>query len=114
MSIKESKTVYSDVTGEPVERSYPVGVLFDNAMHVVDIDRDNIEEDLAALTLADVVAKGRIDKNMRRNSRTSLNAQLHSEAREWAQREGIEVGERGIVPQEILTQYLAWRDGSQG
>lgn len=98
--------MYNDATGEQLSKPYPVGVLFDNKMHVVDVDRDNLESDLAGLNLLDVVKRGRVEKGLRRNSRTSLNAQLHSEARAWAKENDVPVGDRGKVPEEVLSGYL--------
>ena len=105
MAIKESTTVYSDVTGKEVENSYRVGVVFDNSIYVVDLDRDNLEEELKAISVYDVVKGGRRVKKVGRNAHGSLNAAMHHEARLWAKANGIEVGDRGMVSKEIITKY---------
>ncbi|MET3959955.1 hypothetical protein ABIE52_006890 [Rhodococcus sp. OAS809] len=105
MSVKQSTTVYSDVTGEEVENWYRVGVVFDNAIFVVDVDADNLEEELKALSVFDVVEKGRKVKKVGRNAHGSLNAAMHHEARLWAKANGIEVGDRGMVSKEIINKY---------
>lgn len=105
MAIKESTTVYSDVTGKEVENSYRVGVVFDNSIYVVDLDRDNLEEELKAISVYDVVKRGRRVKKVGRNAHGSLNAAMHHEARLWAKANGIEVGDRGMVSKEIITKY---------
>lgn len=101
---KETVQVYSDVTGERLDNPYPVGVIFDNKTIVVDIDGDNIDYDLSQLTLADVVRIGRVEQ-LRRNSAVSLTSELHRKAREWAQENDIEVGDRGMVPKDVLASY---------
>lgn len=105
MTIKESTTVYSDVTGEKVENPYRVGVVFDNAIWVVDIDRDNLEEELKSLSVFDAIKRGRRVKKVGRNAHGSLNAAMHHEARLWARANGIEVGDRGMVPKEVISKY---------
>ncbi|KQU35777.1 MULTISPECIES: histone-like nucleoid-structuring protein Lsr2 [Rhodococcus] len=105
MTIKESTTVYSDATGEVVENWYRVGVVFDNAIWVVDVDRDKLEDELKAITVYDVVKKGRRVKKVGRNAHGSLNAAMHHEARLWAKANGIDVGDRGMVSKEIITKY---------
>lgn len=101
---KETVQVYSDVTGEHLDNPYPVGVIFDNKTFVVDIDGDSIDYDLSQLTLADVVRIGRVEQ-LRRNSAVSLTSELHRKAREWAQENDIEVGDRGMVPKDVLASY---------
>lgn len=105
MVIKQSTTVYSDVTGQEVENAYRVGVVFDNAIWVVDVDRDNLEEELKAISVFDVVKRGRKVKKVGRNTHGSLNAAMHHEARLWAKANGIDVGDRGMVSKEILAKY---------
>ena len=48
MAIEESTTVYSDATGKVVENWYRVGVVFDNAIWVVDLDLSPLGESPAA------------------------------------------------------------------
>ena len=105
MAIKQSTTVYSDVTGLEVENPYRVGVVFDNAIWVIDVDRDKLEEELKAISVFDVVKRGRKVKKVGRNPHGSLNAAMHHEARQWAKANGIEVGDRGMVSKEILAKY---------
>lgn len=105
MAIKQSTTVLSDVTGEEVKNPYRVGVVFDNSIWVVDLDRDNLEEELKAISVYDVVKRGRRVKKVGRNAHGSLNAAMHHEARLWAQANGIEVGDRGMVSKEVLAKY---------
>ena len=106
MTIKESTTVYSDATGEVVENWYRVGVVFDNAIWVVDVDRDKLEDELKAITVYDVVKKGRRVKKVGRNAHGSLNAAMHHEARLWAKANGIDVGDRGMVSKEISSKEI--------
>lgn len=105
MAVKESTTVYSDVTGKEIENRYQVGVVFDNALWVIDVDRDDLEAELQAISVYDVINRGRKAKKVGRNAHGSLNAELHHEARLWAKSKGIEVGDRGMVSKEILEQY---------
>lgn len=111
MTIKESTTVYSDATGDVVENWYRVGVVFDNAIYVVDLDRDKLEDELKAVTLLDVVQRGRRVKKVGRNAHGSLNAAMHHEARQWAKANGIEVGDRGMVSKEIIAKYHEAKGG---
>lgn len=110
MSVMQSRTVISDATGEPIDDSYQVGIIFDNTIRVIDVDRRDLVNELGEISLLTALLKGRRVKRMDRNSRTSLTQTLHNAARKWAMEQGIDVGRRGVVSKDVLRRYREAHD----
>lgn len=104
MTAKILKRAFSDASGKPVDELYQVGVHFDNNVYLVDVDRNDLESELRALSVYDAIARGRRVRSMPRR-RPTLVAQMHARARSWAQEQGMEVGTRGAVSAEVLVAY---------
>lgn len=102
---EEIVTVFSDVTGKEITEPEHIAVKFKGTTYVIDIDGNDVEQELATLTLADAIRIGR-EEQPRRSTRRSARAQLHSKVRKWAREQDIEVGARGDVPEEIIQRYL--------
>lgn len=106
------KTVYkSDVSGVEITNVAHVSVTIDNKTFVLDIDADNIDQELANISLAEAIERGRKGdvkaRRPRRRAQAASQPGLHSEARAWALENNIEVSERGAVAKDVLDQYLA-------
>lgn len=110
VAVKEHKTVvHSDVTNELIEEGkvVEVSVVIRNKSHVVDLDGDRLESELAELTLARAIEVGRKEKPGAGARPTVKKERLRvsRQARQWARDNGIEVADRGQVPREVMDRY---------
>lgn len=99
-------TTKSDASGKPLteESCYPVIVMFDNVKYVVDLDKDNLDEEMSMLTLKQVVDLNQ-KRDLERNSKETLRVDLNRKVRAWAKEQGIDVKPRGMAPNKIVEQY---------
>lgn len=95
---KKVVTYYSDVTGEEVEKVVPISVKKGNRSYVIDVDANNVDEELANITVYDAIKKGQTRHNKSR-------AEFHAKVRQWAYDNGVPVGKRGNVPKAVVQQY---------
>jgi len=109
MTMQRSRRFISDSSGREVDVPYQIGVIFDDELYVVDLDRANLVEEARALTLYDLLSRGQRmplrEMLNKRKSAVSLNAELHRRARDWALESGVQVGRRGIVGKDVLRAY---------
>lgn len=86
---------------------YPVGVVFDNRTFVVELSRDELEQQMNEMSLADVVRDG-VVSDLPRNSTHTLVGEVHARARQWLQdTRGVDVNKRGAVRSDAMAEYLA-------
>lgn len=105
---KESVSVYSDVTGDLIEGKVTRAVVnVKSKSYAVDLDDEKLEEELAGISLADVFTKGEKVKaaGTRRRNGDPAARELQKEARKWAKENGYDVGDRGVVSQEVIEDY---------
>lgn len=102
----EIVTIFSDVTGDKLDDPEEVKVQYRGKTYVVDIDANDAESELEELSLARVIEVGRVERPKRR-ARRNTATDVHTQARQWAQANGVEVGKRGNVSQDVMKKYLA-------
>lgn len=100
--------IKSDVSGKELAEnaSYQVAVVFNNKKYVIDIDADNLIAELEGINVADVIRRGHEVESFTRNSRESLTMGINRRARAWAQEQGMDVGDRGAVPHDVVKAYV--------
>lgn len=106
ISRTEIVTIFSDVTGDKLDDPEEVKVRYRGKTYIVDIDANNADAELEELTLARAIEVGRVERPKRR-ARRSTTTDVHTQARQWAQANGVEVGKRGNVSQDVMKKYLA-------
>lgn len=104
MAIIQSVEYTSDVSHERITNVVSVGVVYNGKQYVVDLNGDDIDTELDMITLKEVIKIGR-EESARQVRRGSIDAELHRKARLWALDNDMQVGQRGIVPQEIIDAY---------
>lgn len=102
---EEVVTYVSDVTNEKVENVESVAVKRGNRFHVIDVDAAHVDEELGKITVADAIARGRVE-TIAQHSGRNRRAELHAQARAFARGKGIDIGTRGSVSNEIVEEYL--------
>ena len=111
MAQRVTVTVISDLSGEVVESETPTTRFgFDGTSYEIDLtekERDELEA-----VLAPYIEKGRRaggGKPRRRSSSSDSKARTPStaEIRAWAEKQGMEVSERGRIPASVRTAYEA-------
>lgn len=102
---EEVVTYVSDVTNEKVENVESVAIKRGNRFHVIDVDAAHVDEELGKITVADAIARGRVE-TIAQHSGRNRRAELHAQARAFARGKGIDIGTRGSVSNEIVEEYL--------
>ena len=102
--IKQTVEYTSDASGKKITNHISVGVIYKGKHYTVDLDGDDIDTELDMITLKKVIDVGR-QETSRPAKRKSVDAELQRRARLWALEKGMAVGQRGIVPQEIIDAY---------
>lgn len=110
---KESISVYSDVTGNLIEdNAIQATVTVRSRSVVLDIDGSILDEELSSITLAEALERGQRVKNTKTSGTRRARNSEQSEARKFAQANGIKVGDRGAVRKEIMDLYAAVKSGA--
>ena len=102
---EEVVTYISDVTNEKVENVESVAIKRGNRFHVIDVDAAHVDEELGKITVAEAIARGRVE-TIAQHSGRNRRAELHAQARAFARGKGIDIGTRGSVSNEIVEEYL--------
>lgn len=102
---EEVVTYVSDVTNEKVENVESVAIKRGNRFHVIDVDAAHVDEELGKITVADAIARGRVE-TIAQHSGRNRRAELHAQARAFARGKGFDIGTRGSVSNEIVEEYL--------
>lgn len=102
---EEVVTYVSDVTNEKVENVESVAIKRGNRFHVIDVDAAHVDEELGKITVADAIARGRVE-TIAQHSGRNRRAELHAQARAFARGKGLDIGTRGSVSNEIVEEYL--------
>lgn len=110
---KESVSVYSDVTGDIIEGNAVQATLTVRSKSVVlDIDGSMVDDELSSITLAEALERGQKVRGNKASGARRAGASEQSEARKFAQANGIKVGDRGAVRKEIMDLYAAVKGGA--
>lgn len=90
------------------EATETVAFALDGAAYEIDLSGENSQK--LRDSLQPFVEKGRkagMQRGGRRSARTANNRERSADMRAWAKQRGIDVNERGRIPQSVVEQYEA-------
>ncbi|WP_017615929.1 histone-like nucleoid-structuring protein Lsr2 [Nocardiopsis salina] len=112
MAQKVEVLLVDDLDGGEADETVTFGL--DGSTYEVDLSSDNaakLRESLGSFIEAGRKKARKAAKGKAKTSRSSSNQQRAAEIRAWAKESGLEVNERGRIPQSVVDKYEAAQKG---